>query len=224
MSLTPCSIRADATSAMPASTPRLRSVVAASSGFTLVEVLVAVAIFALAAGLALGGMNAITRGRAQLDAELQRLAALQFAIGLLERDLRGAALRPVRAGFGPPRAALEGRSDYLELSRYGAVGALAQSQPDIARIGYQLDGDRLLRLRYPVLDRSPSTLPAIEPLLDRIERIEWRYLGPRGSPILDRWPPLRGGTELPRAIELRLQLADLGDIRRVFELPSSGPP
>jgi hypothetical protein len=41
---------------------------------------------------------------------------------------------------------------------------------------------------------------------------------------LDRWPPLRGGTELPRAIELRLQLADLGDIRRVFELPSSGPP
>jgi general secretion pathway protein J len=216
--------RADAGSGVAVPPPGLRNRVALSRGFTLIEVLVAVAIFALAAGLALGGMNAITRGRAQLDAELQRLAALQFAIGLLERDLRGVALRPIRAGFGPPRAALEGRTDFLELSRYGAVGALAQSQPDIARIGYQLDGDRLLRLRYPVLDRSPSTVPAIEPLLDRIERIEWRYLGPRGTPMLDRWPPPRGAAELPRAIELRLQLADLGEIRRVFELPASGPP
>ena len=193
-------------------------------GFTLVEVLVAVAIFALAAGLAVGGMNAITRARVQLDDDLARLSDLQFAIGLIERDLRGIAMRPVRDGYGPAKPALSGDVDALELSRYGAVGALAQSQSDIARIGYQLDGKRLLRLQYPVLDRSPSALPTIDPLLDQVERIEWRYVCARGAPTLTQWPPPLGGDELPRAVELRLQLSDYGEIRRVFELPLRSDP
>ncbi len=197
---------------------------ARARGFTLVEVLVAVAIFALAAGLAVGGMNAITRARTQLDGDLARLADLQFAVGLIERDLRGIAMRPVRTGYGPAMPALSGGLDALELSRYGAVGALAQSQSDIARIGYQLDGKRLLRLHYPVLDRGPSSLPTIDPLLDRVERLEWRYIGARGAPTLAQWPPPRGGDALPRAIELRLQLSDYGEIRRVFELPLGSAP
>ncbi len=189
------------------------------SGFTLVEVLVAVAIFALAAGLALGGMNAITRARTQLDADLARLAALQFAIGLIERDLRGIANRPARVGYGPARPALDGRSDGLELSRYGAVGILAQEQSDIARIAYQLDGDQLLRLRYPVLDRGPAVVPSMDTLLDRVERVEWRYLGARGAQPLSQWPPPRVAAGLPRAVELRIQTTDMGEIRRLFELP-----
>ncbi|MGQ0800533.1 MAG: type II secretion system minor pseudopilin GspJ [Pseudomarimonas sp.] len=193
-------------------------------GFTLIEVLVAVAIFALAAGLAVGGMNAITRARVQLDGDLARLADLQFAIGLIERDLRGIAIRPVREGYGPPKPALSGGLEALELSRYGAVGALAQSQSDIARIGYQLDGKRLLRLYYPVLDRSPGALPTIDPLLDQVERIEWRYIGARGAPASAQWPPPRAGDGLPRAVELRLQLSDYGEIRRVFELPLGSAP
>ena len=197
---------------------------APSRGFTLVEVLVAVAIFALAAGLAVGGMNAITRARAQMDGDLARLADLQFAIGLIERDLRGIAMRPIREGYGPAMPALSGRVDALEISRYGAVGALAQNRSDISRIGYQIDGKRLLRLHYPVLDRSPGSLPTIDPLLDQVERIEWRYIGARGAPSLSQWPPPRGGDVLPRAVELRLQLSDYGEIRRVFELPLGSTP
>ncbi len=193
-------------------------------GFTLIEMLVAVALFALAAALALGGMNAITRARSQLDGEIKRLADLQFAIGLIERDLRALAPRSVRDGFGPPRAALTGSVDLLEVSRYGAVGALALTQSDIARVSYQIDGQRLLRLRYPVLDRAPGTLPIIDPLLDRVEGIEWRYVAAGGTPPAAQWPPPRDAAALPRAVELRLQLSDYGEIRRVFELPAGGLP
>lgn len=196
----------------------------AARGFTLVELLVAVALFALAASLALGGMSALVRARAQLDAELTRLAALQFAIGVIERDLRGIAARPVRTGFGTPRPALVGAVATLELSHYSAAGALAQSRADISRVGYQLDGQRLLRVRYPVLDRPPAVAPTLDPLLDQVERIEWRYIGDPGSPSQSQWPPPRGGDDWPRAVELRLQLSDLGEIRRVFELPQTMQP
>lgn len=203
---------------------RSRHGTAARLGFTLIEVLVAVALFALAASLALGGLSAITRARTQLDGDMQRIAALQFAIGLIERDMRSAALRPIRDGFGAARPPLSGRTDSLEISRYGAVGLLAQTQSDIARIGYQRDGERLLRLRFPVLDRGPSTAPMIEPLLNGVERVEWRYMGAGGSQWLVQWPPPRGADDLPRAIELRLELSDFGEIRRVFELPTGIAP
>lgn len=195
------------------------------AGFTLVELLVAVALFALAATLALGGMTAITRARSQLDADLARLAALQFAVGLVERDLRGVAERPVREGYGATRPAIDGRTDMIEISRYGAVGALAQARPDIERIAYQVDGGRLLRLRHAVLDRTPASVPAVDELLDRVVRIEWRYLGGAGQLPATQWPgPRVQAAGLPRAIELRLFLEDYGEIRRVFELPRGAAP
>lgn len=190
-----------------------------SGGFTLIEVMVAVALFALAAALALGGMSAITRSRAQLDAELDRQAKIVFAIGLMERDLRGAAVRPIREAYGAQRPALEGRLDQIELSHYGAIGLPAAGRSAIERVGYQLDGDRLLRLRYPVLDRTASTAPTIDTLLDRVVRIQWRYAGSAGAPLAAQWPPPSQGIALPRAVELRLVLEDAGEIRRLFELP-----
>ena len=190
-----------------------------SGGFTLIEVMVAVALFALAAALALGGMSAITRSRAQLDAELDQQAKIVFAIGLIERDLRGAAVRPIREAYGAQRPALEGRLDQIELSHFGPVGLPTAGRSAIERVGYQLEGERLLRLRYPVLDRTASTAPTVDTLLDRVVRIQWRYAGQLGAPLIAQWPPPSQATALPRAIELRVVLEDAGEIRRVFELP-----
>ena len=111
---------------------------APARGFTLLEVLVAVALFAVAAALAFGGLDALTRARSRLDAGNERLGRLQFAVGLLERDLRSAAARGVRDGYGAPLPALLGTRERVELTRHGHANALARPRAELERVGYRL--------------------------------------------------------------------------------------
>ncbi len=188
-------------------------------GFTLLEMLVAVAIFALASALAYGGLEALMRSRAQLDASQQRLAKLQFAIGLIERDVRSLAARGVRDGYGAPRAALEGTRERIELTRGGYANALALPRAELERVAYRLRDGKLRRERYAVLDRMPGSVPAVDELLDDVQRLEFRYVALDGRDAA-QWPPPRAGSEAPpRVVIVELALADIGEIRRVLELP-----
>lgn len=194
------------------------------SGFTLVEMLVAVAIFALASALAYGGLAALTRARSQLDAQNERLGRLQFAVGLIERDLRGVAARGIRDGYGAPHAPLEGTRERIELSRHGYANALALPRAEVERVGYRLDDGELQRLRYAVLDRAPASTAIEDALLDQVERLEFAYVAADGRELA-QWPPPRANRDIPpRALIVTLTLADFGEIRRVLELPDEALP
>jgi general secretion pathway protein J len=194
------------------------------SGFTLVEMLVAVALFAIASALAFGGLGALTRARSQLDAENERLGRLQFAVGLLERDLRGVAARAVRDGNGAVQAPLTGTRDRLELSRHGLSNALALPRATIERVGYRLEDGVLQRQRYAVLDRTGGSGPSEDRLLDRVEALEFTYLTDDGREVA-QWPPPRAqGDAPPRAVAVTLRLPDYGELRRVLELPEAPAP
>lgn len=192
-------------------------------GFTLVEMLVAVAIFAVASALAYGGLNTLVSARAQIDASNERIGKLQFAVGLVERDLRSIAERPVRENYGSDRPALDGQAAGFELTRFGAANSLGLTRAELERVAYRLDDGKLQRLRYVVLDRAPGSLPETTDLLDGIDRFELRYRGADGRE-LRQWPPPRDSVEaLPRAVEVRIAGKDLGEIRRLLELPQGGP-
>jgi general secretion pathway protein J len=191
-------------------------------GFSLLELLVAVAIFGLASALAYGGLDGLVRTRGELDRQSQRLQALQFAVGLIERDVRAAVERSVLDAYGTRLPALEASPSRLELSRIGYANALDQPRAEIERVIYQLDGSALQRLRFHVLDRAPGSIPDVQPLLDDVQRIEFRMIDAAGREH-GRWPP-PNGEPLPRAVELRLVTTDFGEIRRLLELPVAAAP
>ena len=197
---------------------------AGAGGFTLLELLVALALFALVAAMSFGGLSAMVRTQDGLRAQGERLASLQLAIGLIERDLRQATLRPIRDGQGQVRAALVGQSRAIELTALANASPLVLTRPSLQRLGYTLDRKRLTRFTYAVLDRAPSSQPQGKALLDDVEEFGLRYLG-REQQWFDAWPPPKAGTEerdaLPRAVELRLQVAGYGTLRRVFLLPDA---
>jgi general secretion pathway protein J len=187
-------------------------------GFSLIELLVAVAILSLAAALAYGALDGLVRTRAELERQSQRLQALQFAVGLIERDLRAAVDRPIQDAYGSSRLpALEASGSRIELSRSGHANVLAQPRAEIERVSYQLEGGQLQRLRHAVLDRAPNSVPTVQPLLDDVQRLEFRMIDASGREH-GRWPP-QSGTALPRAVELRLSTTGFGEIRRLLELP-----
>lgn len=193
-------------------------------GFTLLEVLVAVAVFAVASALAYGGLRGIVAAQAQGNEAKARLGRLQFAVSLIERDIASAARRGVRDAYGAPRPALEGEAARIELTRYGHANALALPRAEMERVSYLRRENRLLRLRWPSLDRAPGAHPVEDELLDGLDGLEIVYLDAQGREHR-QWPPTRGSTEiLPRAIRMTLDAQGFGDIHRVLELPQEPPP
>lgn len=197
---------------------------ALARGFTLIEILVALVVFAAMAAITWSALGQIARARAALAIEQERFAAVVRSMSDLERDLRQAISRPLRGNYGELQPALLGNGDRIELSRLGYANPLAEPRSNIERVLYAIDDKRLRRGRYAVLDRAAGSAAQWRALVDRISALRFRYLDADGN-WSDQWPPREAAVEaLPRAVEFRLVLEDLGELRRLVALPSTLPP
>lgn len=190
-------------------------------GFTLLEVIVAVAIFAVVSLMAYSGLELLLRSQRGLDTAAERQRTIDLAVLRLERDLRQAYARPVRGPYGDAQAAMIGSQTRAEWSVLDLQGARDGVREQGTRVSYAVQDGALWRAQDPVLDRTPRDSARKRLLLDQVERISWRYWI-AGKQRLDQWPPRTGISapeRLPRAIEVTLKLKDVGDIVRIIELP-----
>jgi len=193
-----------------------------ASGFTLLEMLVALAIFALIGVAAYSGLDQVLRTRAAVEAAAGRLQRVQLAMYFLEQDLAQAVGRPIRDEFGLEQPALllgEGGGEaVLRLTRTGRDNPLERDRPALQRLAYDLRGEQLWRRHWQRLDRSGVSEPREALLLEAVVALTLRALDDEGQ-WQERWPPLDADpAALPRALELRLELADWGEIRRLIPL------
>lgn len=192
-------------------------------GFTLLELLIAIAIFSLISIMAFSGLNSVLFNKEIVDQQLQRLANVQRTMLNLSRDIEQAANRPIRDELGSTQPAFSGGqnidSTVIELSRFGWRNPAQQTRSTLQRVAYSYEDNQLIRLYWHHLDHLQSDEPVRRVLLKDVERIEVRYLDEDWS---SSWPKL--GTEentdpgLPRAIEITLELKDWGKITRLFRL------
>jgi general secretion pathway protein J len=191
-------------------------------GFTLLELLVAAAIFAVMAALAYAGLDSVLRGRAVIEEHLTRLHTLQRAYVVMQRDLTQAAPRPVRDILGGTLPALRGdpQTHVLALTRAGYPNPAGVRRGHLLRVRYRLDGTRLLRLDWPVLDRAPGTKPDKAVLLKHVHKLVFQYIDTAGQAQLT-WPPAgEPPTALPRAVRVTFELQGInGSVRWLFALP-----
>lgn len=195
-------------------------------GFTLIELVVAVAIFAAIAGIAYSSVAALIRARERLELAEANLRALQTSVSNFERDLRSAVARPVREAYGDARPALIGERNGVTLTRLRS-GGLADASAQSQRVGYMLESGQWNRVSWPVADAAPSTTPRNTKLLEAVERISMRYLDAEGV-WREVWPApnLAAPSQLsalPRAVELQVTVTGFGTLQRVIELPNPEP-
>ncbi len=192
-------------------------------GFTLLELLVALAIFALLSALGYTGLQSLLRTQAATTERSRDFARLTRALVLLQNDVGQALARPIRDNQGDtvvPMVADAGTNPTLELTREGWLNLSQGETPMLQRIGYRFDGERLIRRSWPVLDRAPDTAPRETLALPNVKSIQLRFLDTNGS-WQPSWPPAAAQQALPRAMELRLELRDWGSIRRLFRVPGA---
>ena len=192
-------------------------------GFTLLELVAALAIFALMSVMAYGGLNALLTASEGLDESYSRLQDWQRAVHRMRLDLEQVRDRPVRDQFGDPLPAFYApEPGRIEFTHGGRRNPLLQPRSTLERVAYFLDTDgALVRLSWLNLDRGQSDEPRRVTLLEGIETLEWRYLQDNDEWSED-WPPLsfsgEPGTDVPRprAVEARINSRRLGELRFLF--------
>lgn len=194
------------------------------SGFTLLELLIAIAIFAIIGVMALGGLNTVLDQQTIATAQADRWSKVQFTIRMLTQDLSQLHPRGIRADstlLGSLQA--DPSSAYpLEFSRGGWNNPAGLPRGTVQRVAYEIEDDKLFRLHWPVLDRTLSAVPLRNELVDGIEDIELRFLNDGGQ-WQTSWPPLgvppaSALSMRPRAVEITIYLEDMGKIWRLVEV------
>lgn len=194
-------------------------------GFSLIELLIAIAVFAAMAVMAYSGLGALVRTRTQLARMQDEFRSLTRSVSLLDRDLRQATSRSVRDNNGRALPAFMGTSDRIEFTRLGFANPQAEQRSNLERVFYQLDTNTLQRGNYPVLDRAPETTAITTPLREDTQALRLRYLDSQQRWV-ERWPAIDDPNPLqtlPRAVEVRIETKDYGEITRLIELTSTWP-
>ncbi len=197
---------------------------ARGSGFTLLELLIALAIFAVLSTLAYGSLRSALLSR-ELSAErTARLAQLQLAMLFIARDLEQVVERPVRNTYGDIQPALyTPQQGYrLEFTRGGWNNPAQRRRSTLQRVAYSLEEGELIRHSWQMLDRTDERPTRSQRLLDEVTGFELRFLDARREWSRE-WPPLNVDSDkpaqLPVAIEVTLELPQWGRIQRLHRLP-----
>jgi general secretion pathway protein J len=191
----------------------------ASRGFTLIEILIALAILAIITTLGYRALSALVDSEVQLSTEAQRWRTLDAFFARIESDLRQALPREARAGAArePAWLADVDRNGNSEL-RISRAGPEFSTDPGAAgqRIGYRLEHDTLEVLYWPRLDRPADALPTRHALAQGVVTFRLRFLEAAGGWI-ERWP-VPNEPALPRAVRIELTLVGGAEISRLLAL------
>jgi general secretion pathway protein J len=185
------------------------------NGFSLVEMLIALAIFGMltAAGVAL--LTVTVRTQETSERLLDELGAIRRTGALLTADLGQAAPRLRRDGDGRPVRAFIGANGEQEavLMAFARRGADDEARARALQlVAYRLRGGRLERLVFAHVDGDSEA--TVVPLLEGVSQIRLRYRDDEGG-WRDSWDPT-DPAELPRAVELVSDSADHGLVRQLF--------
>ena len=187
-------------------------------GFTLIEVLVAIALLALTAVLAWRATAALVDGELKLSDEASKWRTLDTTFARLEADFRHALPRAVRtrAGVEPAwLAAVEANGSSAVV--FTRAGPEFDADPGAAgqRIAYRVRDASLEVVYWPSLDRADERSTTYR-LLDNVAAFRVDQLGTAGT-WLAGWPRF-GESDLPRAVRVVLTLASGETIERLFAL------
>lgn len=196
------------------------------NGFTLIEILIALAVFAILATITTSVLyNAFTT-RSRVNEQSERLNELQLAISLIQQDTSQIVERPIRSNEMQLLPAFIGQTNYLEFTRDGDINpGSIEKRSTLKRIAYVCQQGTLIRRTWNSLDRTNTKIYEDKLLLNRLTHCHFGYLN-QNLQILPEWREqaisLNQRKEpFPNAVQFNMTLQDQGEINLIFILPGA---
>ena len=202
----------------------------AIKGFTLVELLVAVAIFGILSAMAYRALTVVLESRGRIEQENRKWREVALLLLRMEQDIAAVAPRPVRSAGNLLTPAFVG-----QVSAPAAEGAVMLTRTALAdapggvepprRVGYRLREGTVELLTWGDLDQGPRSEPRIIVALRDVKALDLRYVDQRGSGtrIGHRRrvkQPRRGS---PSGVEASITLASGERVVRLFPTATRSP-
>lgn len=189
------------------------------SGFTLLEMVVAVAIFAVMAGIAYGGLNQTIKTGNQVSESNQRLSELQFALSYFSRDWLQVSSRKIRNQYGDEESNIIIADNSVSFTHGGWSNLLQIKRSNLQRVQYLLIDTNLIRRHWVSLDQGIGEEPLESILLHNVSALEIGFIDAFEKQI-DSWPKelIQDGSR-PIALIISVEIAQLGKTWRYLEIP-----
>lgn len=188
------------------------------SGFTLVEMLVALVIFAMLAAAGVGLLRSSVDTQAAVEERLYELGTLGRVHALIVSDLGQIVDRPTRAGGGS-RPAFIGQRDRMEFVRAGWANLDGDMRSDLQRVLWRFDKRLLVRAGFSSIDGAEDAMgAAIAPGLVAAA-FRYRHADGQWAPVFQPAP----GKPLPLAVELTLTPPNRAPVTIIAALPQALP-
>ncbi|RTR25983.1 type II secretion system minor pseudopilin GspJ [Shewanella atlantica] len=196
------------------------------AGFTLLEMLVAIAIFAMLGLAANSVLHTVIQNDAATKEFSGKLKSMQQGFGALERDLGQMVARTPRlleggrgtTVFQTGEDILDSESEALVFFRLGWLnpdGLLPRGS--IQSVAYVVQDNNLERWYYPYPEPEFGSEPIKTIVIKDVISVEYSFF------LEDKWERKVDGTKLPKAIAMEIELEGYGKIQRKFLLPTGAP-
>jgi len=194
-------------------------------GFTLLEVLIAIAIFSLISLSSFTIFDSVLKGDTTAKERSERQNELQRAFLLIERDITQISRRSVRLNGEAPLTQLIQSSDDSFASEEQAIAfvrhgwtnpGLLLPRSDMQAVAYRVVEETLERLHFNFVDAVVGEEPKVRPLIKDVIALAFEYYDGK------QWQKTWSGNGLPLAIAIKIETKDYGLIRRQFLVPGDG--
>ncbi|MCS6210184.1 type II secretion system minor pseudopilin GspJ [Shewanella baltica] len=196
-------------------------------GFTLLEMLIAIAIFAMIGLASNAVLSTVLTNDEVTRAFSTRLKALQQGFGAIERDLAQMVARTPRlleggrgsTVFQTGNDILDSESEALVFYRLGWLnpdGLLPRGS--LQSVAYVVHEGRLERWYFPYPEPEFGAEPIKTVVIDKVLSVEYSFF------MDDKWERKVEATKLPKAIAMEIEIEGLGKIQRKFLLPLGAVP
>ncbi|WP_226372583.1 type II secretion system minor pseudopilin GspJ [Allosphingosinicella flava] len=185
------------------------------TGFTLVELLVALFIFGLLAATGVVLLSFSVRAEDNAATRMEEVSRMRRLGTLLTGDLAQAMRRVSRdenAALRPAFAGSASGGPLLAFVRAGWDNPEGAPRASLQKVEYRLSGNRLERVAYPHVDGAAPLPPMV--LAEDVRSVRLRFRDENGA-WLDRWI-VDNAYAMPRVVELEIVTGREGVVRQLF--------
>lgn len=195
------------------------------SGFTLIEVLIALFIFSLISVGATSALTSSLRGQNQMQQRLEGISEIENMRALIRGDMASLILQPRREAYGnsEPYVLRADGQVLLDFTRTGRSNPMDDARGDLQRVIYVVEDGHFIRRSFSQFSPAPQSGQIDRVLLSSISRSELDFVYvPSEFSLEVALPDIRLEAGQPadklKAIKLDLEFETGGTLTQYFEV------